>query len=323
MEPIILSTDSSAYFANEMSERLPTPEFLPVIRKTFGNGEGYLRIELDQWIELLGRDIILVGSTASDADFEDICRLGSGAADSGAYRVTYVIPFFGYSTMERAVKPGEIVMAKVRARQLSQLPQGDVRNRFFMMDLHASGLVRYFEGNCFRFKLYAEAVLTAAVEELGLSNFMFASADLGRPLWVETFAKKFRTPVAFIRKSREFEETHVDDVIGDVAGKTVVIYDDMVRSSDTLVDAAEAYLQRGASSIYAVVSHLSFNSDAAIDLLLASPIKKIIGTNSHQMSQRPKVANSSRFVVKDVSHLFADVAMNLGGHHETRQNRHR
>lgn len=313
MKPIILSTDSSAYFATRIAQQFRASELISTTRKKFGDGERYLKINLQNRLELFGRDVIIVGSTTTDDDFTEVCRVGTAAANCGARRIVFAIPFFGYSTMERAVKPGEIVTAKFNARQLSLLPHGDVRNCFFMLDLHTAGLVHYFEGECLRFELYAEPILTEAVRDLALTNFMFASADLGRPLWVETFAKHFGTSLAFVRKSRDFEETKVHEVVGDVNGKVVVIYDDMIRSSTTLIHAADAYLERGALSVYAVASHLAFNDEAAIKRLEDSSITLTIGTNSHPMSQHERVMSSPKFVVKDASQLFVNAILNLNG----------
>ena len=313
-QPIILSTPSSDYFADLVGKKLYDLDQWPLIRKTFGGGEKYLRIDMGERMEFFGRDVVIVGSTHTDEDFTEICRVGTAAAKYGAHRIIFCLPFFGYSTMERAVRPGEIVTAKINARMLAQLPHGDVRNCFLMLDLHTSGLVHYFEGECLRFELYAESVLTEAVKKLNLSDFIFASADLGRPLWVETFAKKFGTSIALVRKSRDFEETKIHDVIGDVNGKNVIIYDDMLRSAKTAVDAANAYLEKGALAIYLVASHGAFNDDKAIELLEYSKIQKVIITNSHPMSNHQRVVRSSqfsKFVVKDVSHLFVDAIKKL------------
>lgn len=319
-QPIIIATSQSQYFAKLIAEKLPGLTTMSVTRKSFGDGEKYFRVDLEDRMEFFGRDVVIVGSTHTDEDFTEVCRVGTAAAKYGAHRIIFVIPFFGYSTMERAVKPGEIVTAKINARMLSQLPHGDVRNCFLMLDLHTAGLVHYFEGECLRFELYAESVLTDAVKELGLSNFMFASADLGRPLWVETFAKKFGTSIAFVRKSRDFEETKIHDVIGSVDRKRVIIYDDMIRSGTSLIHAAEAYLEKGATAVYVVASHAAFNDDSVIDRLKYSPIKKIIVTNSHPMSQVIPVIRSpeftitsQKFEVKDVSHLFVDAIKKLTG----------
>jgi ribose-phosphate pyrophosphokinase len=209
--------------------------------------------------------------------------------------------------MERAVLPGEAVTAKINARRLSGIPNSDRGNIFLMLDLHVSGILHYFEGDCLRYELYGEEILSNAINELKLKNFIFGTADLGRTKWVETFATKFKTDIVFIRKSREMEKTKVTNVIGEVAGKDIIIYDDMTRSGGTLIKAAEAYLKNGARNIYAVLSHAAFNNKDIIKKLEASPIRKIITTNSHPMSQNILVKKSKKFIIKDISPEFVKV----------------
>src|SRR5262249_32985052 len=129
---------------------------LPVIRKTFGGGEKYLRLDLKERNELNGKNVVYVGSATNDSEIDEMERLGSAVAKYGARRVIYIIPFEAYTTMERATKAGEVVTAKVIARRLSNIPQGDMRNSFFFMDLHKADFVHYFEGNCLPVELYAE-----------------------------------------------------------------------------------------------------------------------------------------------------------------------
>lgn len=93
-------------------------------------------------------------------------------------------------------------------------------------------------------------------------------------------------------------------MIGDVRGKTVIIYDDMTRSAGTLIQAAKKYLECGAVSVYALLSHLALNNDSIVDKLEESPIVKILATNSHPMSMCEKVQKSSKFVILDVSPVF-------------------
>jgi ribose-phosphate pyrophosphokinase len=316
MEPIILSTANSEYFARLIAKLIPSSTLIPTTRKQFGNSERYFRIGIEDHDQLLGRNIIIVGSGSqnTDDDFNEICRVGSAAAAYGARQVFYFIPNFPYATMERAVRPGEIVTAKVIARMLSGLPQGVHANRFFFFDLHSPGIIHYFEGPaCLRHELNGEEILSAAFERLGLQNFMFASVDLGRPRLIEFFAKRYRTDMAFISKKREFEKTEIEAVIGDVRGQTVIMGDDMARSSGTLIDGADAYIKRGAVAVYALMSHFGFNNAAAIQRIIDSPIVKVIGTNSHPMSQHPLVQGSEKFIVDDVSHLFARAVMKLNG----------
>ena len=96
-----------------------------------------------------------------------------------------------------------------------------------------------------------------------------------------------------------------------MAGRNVIIYDDMTRSAGTLIQAAKAYLERGATSVTAVLSHLALNDPSVVQMLLDSPIERIITTNSHPMSQIPEVQTSDRFVVVDVHKIFVETIREL------------
>lgn len=84
---------------------------------------------------------------------------------------------------------------------------------------------------------------------------------------MEAFAKVYHTDIAFVRKTRDFTKTEVQNVIGKVKGKHVIIYDDMTRSGGTLIKAADAYMERGALSVTAVISHLALNDEAVVEKL--------------------------------------------------------
>jgi ribose-phosphate pyrophosphokinase len=237
----VFSTASGRYFAERIAALLECP-LGEVVRKQFGDGEQYYRINITDRLQLVGVDAIYVSPTASDSDLMELYRVGCELAALGTRRRVFVIPYLGYSTMERAVLPGEIVSAKMNARLLSAIPNSGIGNIFLLCDLHVAGLLQYFEGQAQRMELYAERFLTEAITraiDFSKGDVMFGSADLGRPLWVESFAKKFGTGIAFIRKTRRFETTQVIGMpIGEVAGMRVIIYDDMTRSAITLINAA-------------------------------------------------------------------------------------
>ncbi|QQG46603.1 MAG: ribose-phosphate pyrophosphokinase [Candidatus Niyogibacteria bacterium] len=317
-EPLIFSTRDSEYFARLIAGKIGIPKLSEIERKTFGGGERYYRISTDSRSGLMGRDVIFVASTSTDANLLEVYRIGCALAEYGVKRVIYAIPFMGYSTMERAVKPGEVVTAKTVAKQLSAITGGDKRNVFLMMDLHVSGFVHYFEGDCLRFELYAEEVLLDEMEKLNWcanpQETIFASADLGRPEWVKTFARKFGAGMAMIDKDRYGETTRVAEVIGDVKGKRVIIYDDMLRSGGSLINAAAAYLNHGASDVNAVISHLAINDGEAFHKIVTSFPGVILTTNSHPMSQNLGSSLSDRrIVVADVSGVFAKAILEILG----------
>lgn len=156
--------------------------------------------------------MVYVSSTHNDEDLLELIRVGSALAGYGSRKRIFCIPFFGYSTMERAVKLGEVVTAKVNCRLLSAIPNTASGNTFLFLDLHVAGLLHYFETDCVRALLTAVDLLEEAlfewlatattVEKGGESdgaedgggnvsdaklshNLLFASADLGRPKVIE------------------------------------------------------------------------------------------------------------------------------------------
>jgi ribose-phosphate pyrophosphokinase len=308
MSVTLVSTESSRPFAERLADRLGVA-LTPVERQHFPDGESYLRFPLDERFALLGRHVVIVGATESEASLNEIFRLGCTAAKHGALSIVLVIPYFGYATMERAVQPGEVVTAKVIARQLSAIPRAPRGNCVLLMDLHSAGIVYYFEGDTVALELYAEPKVLAAIERLNLRNLCLASTDMGRAKWVEAFANRLHAPVALIHKKRvSGSQTRVSAVVGDVAGRDVVIFHDMIRTGGSLIQAAEAYLRAGAHSVHAVATHLVL-PPGAIERVEASPLTRIVGTDTHPNHRL--VADRPRFEVVSVADLFADVLRKL------------
>lgn len=307
---VIYSTEDSAYFAELIGQALGVAPSR-IERNAFGDGELYHRFDVKDSSELFGKTVIFVASTHTDKAFDELEKIGQALAAAGTRRRIFVIPWFGYSTMERAVLPGEMVSAKINARRLSNFPNSNQGNVFLLLDLHVSGILHYFEGDCLRYELSAAELLSQAISELKLKNFIFGTADLGKTRWGEALADRFKTDLVFIRKSRQFKKTKVLDVIGEVKGKTIIIYDDMARGGGTLIHAVKAYLANGAKEVYAVLSHLALNNESIIKRLEKSPLKKIITTNSHPRSQNKLVKRSKKIIVKDVSPEFVEVIKKL------------
>jgi ribose-phosphate pyrophosphokinase len=308
MNVALVSTESSAPFARRLAGHLGVP-VTPVERQQFPDGERYLRFDLADPFQLLGTQLVIVGATDSAASLDDVFRLGCTAVKHGVRSLMLVIPYFGYSTMERAARPGEAVTAKVIARQLSAIPRATRGNWVLLMDLHSAGIVHYFEGDTVALELYAESKVVAAIGRLGLSRLCLASTDMGRAKWVEAFANKLHAPVALIHKKRlSGSQTKVSAVVGDVAGRDVVIFDDMIRSGDSLIHATEAYLQAGANSVHAAATHLVL-PEGSVERLEASPLTCILGTDTHPNHRL--VEGRPRFEVLSVADLFADVVRKL------------
>lgn len=276
--PLLFSTPNYAHLRDRLLQTGHYEEGL-LHTKTFPDGEHYYRIESS--VEY--REVVLVGGTISDSETLALYDLGCGLVEQGARRLYVVIPYFGYATMERAVRPGEIVTAKTRAILLSAIPQAYFGNRVICVDLHAEGIPHYFEGGVRPLHLYAKPLIMEAIGQLvGGHDFVLASTDAGRAKWVESLANDLGVRAAFVYKRRlSGSETQVTGVNADVRGQSVVLYDDMIRTGGSLLHAARAYLEAGATRLYVVATHGLFTSQAVDRLQQSGLIERVVVTDTH------------------------------------------
>ena len=276
--PLVYSTAAYDYLARAMAARGGW-QLGAVTRRTFPDGEHYLRIDTDP----ADRDVVLVGGTVDDASTLELYDLACGLVTAGAWRLRIVIPFFGYATMERAVKPREIVIAKTRARMLSSIPiPSGAGTQIFVLDLHVDAVAYYFEGAARTVHVYGKPLVTAAARRMGGTDFVLACTDAGRAKWVESLANDLGVSAAFVYKRRiSAEDTEVTGVSAHVAGKRVVIYDDMIRTGGSLVHAARAYKDAGATAIDAIATHGLFPGDSLAKLRATGLFGCIVTTDSH------------------------------------------
>ncbi|HEY3806250.1 MAG TPA: ribose-phosphate diphosphokinase [Kofleriaceae bacterium] len=271
-------------------------------REEFPDGEHYCRMVSDP----ADRDVIVVGGTIDDHATLALYDLACGLVTEGAYRVRLVIPYFGYSTMERSTTPGEIVMAKTRARLLSSIPQASRGTQVFLLDLHVASIAHYFEGGIRPVHVYAKDLVTAAARRFGGDDFVLACTDAGRAKWVESLANDLGVEAAFVYKRRTSgSETHVTGVSAQVAGKRVVVYDDMIRTGGSLVNAAQAYRDAGAVAIDAIATHGLFPGDSLERIRASGLLGRIATTDSHPRAWQ--LQSQSQFLeVESTATLLAE-----------------
>lgn len=255
-----------------------------VQRKRFPDGERYLRLASDVW----GRDVVLLGGTPTDDDWLELYDLGYAISRGGARSLAIAMPYFGYATMERAVLPGEVVTAKTRARLISAIPPCEGGTRVFLFDLHTDGVAFYFGDSHVTQHLYGEPLVVGLVSSFMQhrtppGEYVLGATDAGRAKWVQSLAMRLRVTPAFVYKHRDPKsgELAVTGINADVAGREVVVYDDMIRTGGSLVQAAQSYLDAGATAVHAVASHLVLPGDALARIRASGTLTSIHGTNSH------------------------------------------
>ncbi len=244
----------------------------------FPDGERYQRISGS----VDGRDVVVLGGTVTESDTLEMYDLAGTLVEEGARSLTLVVPYFGYATMERASKPGEVVTAKSRARLFSSIPEARFGNRIVLFDLHTEGIPYYFEGALRALHCYGKPVVEQAARAVGGADFVLACTDAGRAKWVESLANDLGVTASFVFKRRlSGERTEVLAVSAQVQGKQVIIYDDMIRTGGSLMGAARAYLEAGATSIAAIATHGLFPRDALDKLTASGLFTHIVCTDSH------------------------------------------
>lgn len=316
-ELLVFTTQSYGNWLHQL-EALINLEPGEIERKEFPDAEHYHRV----LTPVDDREVLIVSGTISDRETLELFDLANAIIDGGASRLQVILPYFGYSTMERAVKSQEAVKAKYRARLLSAgLPRAPRGNRFYLLDLHSEGIPQYFENGVQTKHVYAKTLVLRAARELAEkfgppfpaaqsaehakrqgSNFVLASADAGRMKWTESLARDLAVPPAFAYKERiDGSSTVTLGVSGPVQGKFVVIYDDMIRSGSSLMNAARAYLAAEATGVAAIATHALLPGDALEKMQASGLFKQIVVCDSHP---RARQLESPFLKVESCAELF-------------------
>ena len=274
---LLFFTEQYGYLADEMCHH-PGLEPGALERRMFPDGERYQRLLSD----VNGRDVVIVGGTISEADTLEIYDLACGVVHDGAHTLTLVVPYFGYATMDRSLKSGEVVTAKTRARLISSIPTAGSGNRIVLFDLHTAGVQHYFSGSIRPVHVQAGSQILEAARRLGGADFVMACTDAGRAKRVEFLANALGVTASFVFKRRLAGDlTEVTAVSAQVEGRQVVIYDDMIRTGGSLLGAAEAYLGAGAASVAAIATHGLFPGSALERIQESGLISRLVVTDSH------------------------------------------
>jgi ribose-phosphate pyrophosphokinase len=280
-KPILFCTQAYAYLASKVAADDGFEEG-KVEHRHFTDGERYQRILTN----VDDRDVVLLGGTVDDASTLELLDLAASLVSYGADSLSLVVPYFGYSTMERAVLPGEVVTAKTRARLLSSIPRSHRGNKIFLFDLHTEGIPHYFEHHLYPVHVYCKDIILQAAHDYGGDNYVLASTDAGRAKWVESLANDAGVGAAFVLKRRSQDgQTEVSAVNADVQGRTVIIYDDMIRSGGSIINAARVYHEAGAQHIIVLTTHGLFIGDGLRKLKGCGLIERVICTDTHPRTQ--------------------------------------
>jgi ribose-phosphate pyrophosphokinase len=261
--------------------------------------------DMDVFVEIQenvrGSDVFIIQSTSYPANdhLMELLIITDALRRASARRITAVIPYFGYARQDRKVGSRSPISAKLVANLITRAGV----DRVLTLDLHAGQIQGFFDIPTDN--LYASPVMVRDIRErFDLTNVMVVSPDVGGVVRARGLAKRINAPLAIVDKRRERAgESEVMNVIGDVAGYTCILVDDMVDSGGTLVNAGDALLANGAKDVYAYITHGVLSGGAAARIT-NSKLKELVITDSIQPTEA--VTNAKNIRVLSIASLIAE-----------------
>ena len=294
----VLSSKKYEYIKKDLLKLSKNFQNIGITSETFPDGEHHWVLE--KCSQIKGKPAVYIGGTVDDESIFELYNIASTLISKQCSSLHLVVPYFGYSTMERETIEGEVVTAKNIARMISSLPLSPEGNFIYLLDLHSFGTQYYFEKSIQPIHLSSWNILKKMIKDCG-KNVVLASADMGRAKFVEKLGDALKLQTAFIMKRRlDGKNTNVEALNADVKGKDVVIFDDMIRSGSSVIKAAQAYKQAGALNIYVVVVHGVFTPSSVQEMKKSGIIQKILVTNSHPNTLKYKSDFIKVYNVADV-----------------------
>ena len=261
----------------------------------FPDGE----IEVKVVDDVRGADVFIIQPTCSPPNetLMELLLLIDSVERASAHRVTAVMPYYGYARKDRKDEGRVPIAAKVVANMLVTAGV----DRVLTMDLHAPQIQGFFDIPVDH--LYARPVLLRHIRSLKLENLVCASPDLGSMKMAIGYSNFLGTGVASCHKQRTGNtEVKINAVVGDVAGKNVLIVDDLIASGGSLAEACRVLKNAGALDIYVCATHAVMCGDAFTTLGNA-PIEQVIVTDTIPL---PTSGVPDKFTVVSVSGFLAE-----------------
>ncbi len=285
----------------QLSERIAARLGYPLGRARVGRfSDGEVDVEILENVR--GQDVFLLQSTCaptSDAILE-LLIMADALKRASAGRITAVMPYFGYARQDRRPRSARVaISAKVVADMIASAGV----NRVLTVDLHADQIQGFF--NITVDNVYGSPVLVEHALGAGYENPVVVSPDIGGVVRARAIAKQLNdADLAIIDKRRpRANEAQVVNIIGDVAGRSCILVDDIVDTAGTLCKAAEALKGMGAKSVVSYCTHPVL-SGGAIERIEASVLDRLVVTDTIPLSEAG--AASGKIVQLSLDELLAE-----------------
>jgi ribose-phosphate pyrophosphokinase len=282
----LVAGNSNRPLAEAIAAYLKTTLAKCVVRR-FADMEIFVEVQEN----VRGEDVFVIQSTSAPANdhLMELLILIDALRRASARRITAVVPYFGYARQDRKPGPRTPISAKLVANMIDRAGA----DRVATLDLHAGQIQGFFDIPTDN--LFAAPVMVQDIRDtFDTDNLIVVSPDVGGVVRARGLAKRIDAPLAIIDKRRERPgDSEVMNVIGNVAGRTCLLVDDIVDSGGTLINAAEALLDKGANEVTAYITH-GVLSGGAVARVTGSRLKELVITDSILPSDSVENAHNIR-----------------------------
>ncbi|HEX2101823.1 MAG TPA: ribose-phosphate pyrophosphokinase [Candidatus Synoicihabitans sp.] len=273
----IFSGNSNRPLAEEICSNIGVPLGQATVT-SFPDGESFVKINEN----IRGQDVYIVQSTCTPTNHHlmELLIMIDAARRASAQRITAVIPFYGYARQDRKDQPRVPITAKL----VANLIVAAGATRILTMDLHSQQIQGFFDIPVDH--LFASPVFFNYIEKLRSENIVVVSPDVGGMKMAAAYASLLGSQLGMVWKKRTSATTVESvNIVGEVAGRDVLLVDDITETAGTLANAAKLMREQGALSVRAAVSH-ALLSPMAYERLKLGHIDELITTNSIPVEAR-------------------------------------
>ena len=266
----------------------------------FSDGERFVKINEN----VRGRSVFVIQPTCCPANenIMELLLIIDALKRASTKLIVAVIPYFGYSRQDRKEQGRVPISAKLVANLLTTAGA----DRIIAIDLHVGQIQGFFDIPVDH--LVAIKHLSEHIKKMNLENTVVLSPDIGNVKRARAYAERLNLPLAIVDKRRPNpNESEVMNVIGDIDGRNVIIFDDMIDTAGTLTRGIDAIVNRGARDIYACCTHAVFSGPAR-QRIQDSPVKRVIATDTIPQKNGEGL---TKLEIVSIAPLLADAIMRV------------
>ncbi|MGO1627404.1 MAG: ribose-phosphate diphosphokinase [Microbacterium sp.] len=305
---VVVAGRSHPELATSVAEHLGI-EVAPTEHRTFASGEIYTRFE----VSMRGSDVFLIQSFSQNVNEElmELLIMLDALKRASAKRVTVVAPYYPYSRQDKKGRGREPISARLITDLIAQAGA----DRIMSVDLHASQIQGFFDGPVDH--LFAKPVLMNHFKEsftdAERENLTVVSPDMGRVRVADQWSESLGAPLAIIHKRRDpkvANQITVHEIVGQVAGRTCLLVDDMIDTAGTIVKAAQALKANGAEKVIVCATH-AILSGPAVERLGDEAIDRVVVTDTVPVPEERRFENltvlsSAPLLARAIREVFDD-----------------